>query len=353
MIDTNFWYKKKVFVTGHTGFKGSWLCIWLHSMGAIVKGYSLAPQIEPSLFEIANVFDLVESEINDIRDIVSLRASIEKFNPEIVFHLAAQPLVRESYVSPLNTYETNAMGTANLLESIRNCVSVKAIVNVTTDKCYENKEWHWGYRESDPMGGRDPYSSSKGCAELITASYRESFLRDRGVGVATARAGNVVGGGDWAADRLIPDIIKAVELGKPVTIRNPNSTRPWQHVLECISGYLILAERLYSDHLEFSSGWNFGPYDNDVRSVRWIVEKIKQWYPDLRWVLDEADQPHEASLLKLDISKATTLLGWKPSWSLEFTLEKIVQWNKFFLRGRNMQQCCINEIKEFSKHERG
>lgn len=349
MIHSEFWKGKRVFLTGHTGFKGSWLSTWLNSMDAVVKGYSLKPVTSPNLFEIADIERLVESDINDIRDYSALRSSILKFSPDIVFHMAAQPLVRASYEKPLETYETNVMGTANLLEAVRQCSSVRAVVNITTDKCYENNEWVWGYKETDPMGGRDPYSSSKGCSELVTASYRESFLKGANIGVATARAGNVIGGGDWAEDRLIPDILRAFEESKPVVIRNPKATRPWQHVLEPLSGYLILAEQLFKNPGEFSGAWNFGPYDRDVRRVDWILDQMTSLWPGASWRLDLDDNPHEAMLLKLDISKASAILGWMPTWPLNITLEKIVSWHKCWIEGADMRAACINEIDEFSK----
>lgn len=349
MINSEFWKGKKVFLTGHTGFKGSWLSIWLNSLDAIVKGYSLKPETNPNLFTIAGIEGLVETDINDIRDYSKLCTSILKFSPDIVFHMAAQPLVRTSYEKPLETYEANVMGTANLLEAVRQCPSVKAVVNITTDKCYENNEWVWGYKETDPMGGRDPYSSSKGCSELVTASYRESFLKHSNIGVATARAGNVIGGGDWAEDRLIPDILRSFEASKSVIIRNPDATRPWQHVLEPLSGYLVLAEQLFKNPGEFSEAWNFGPHDRDVRRVDWILDQMTSLWPNASWELDRDDNPHEAMLLKLDISKASAILGWEPKWGLNVTLGKIVRWHKRWIEGADMRVECINEINEFTK----
>lgn len=348
MINSEFWRGKKVFLTGHTGFKGSWLSIWLNSMGAIVKGYGLKPVTNPNLFTIAAIEDLIESDINDIRDYSVLCSSILEFSPDIVFHMAAQPIVRASYEKPLETYETNVMGTANLLEAVRQCSSVEAVVNITTDKCYENNEWVWGYKETDPMGGRDPYSSSKGCSELVTASYRQSFLSGVNIGVASARAGNVIGGGDWAEDRLIPDILRSFEASKSAIIRNPDATRPWQHVLEPLSGYLMLAEQLSISPGEFSGGWNFGPYDRDVRPVDWILDQMTTLWPGASWRLDQNDNPHEAMLLKLDISKASAILGWVPTWDLTVTLRKIVQWHKHWTEGADMRSECIKEINEFT-----
>lgn len=352
MVNSKFWKGKKVFLTGHTGFKGSWLSIWLNSMGAVVKGYALQSATNPSLFEIAGVRHLVESEINDIRDFSALSVSMLKFSPDIVFHMAAQPIVRASYEKPRETYETNVMGTVNLFEAVRQCSSVKAVVNITTDKCYENNEWVWGYKETDPMGGRDPYSSSKGCSELVTASYRESYLKVASVGIASARAGNVIGGGDWAADRLLPDILRAFEAPRPVIIRNPNATRPWQHVLEPLSGYLILAEQLFKTPGDFSEGWNFGPHDHDVQPVGWILDKMTTLWPGASWTLDQDDNPHEAMLLKLDISKASTFLAWTPTWDLTTTLSKIVRWHKRWIDGSDMRVECINEINEFTEDMR-
>jgi len=349
LINSEFWKGKKVFLTGHTGFKGSWLSIWLNLMGAVVKGYGLKPVTKTNLFTIAGIDCIVDSDINDIRNYSALCASILEFSPDIIFHMAAQPLVRTSYERPLETYQTNVIGTANLLEAARECPSLKAVVNITTDKCYENNEWVWGYKETDPMGGRDPYSCSKGCSELVTASYRESFLKGANIGVATARAGNVIGGGDWAKYRLIPDILRAFEESKPAVIRNPNATRPWQHVLEPLSGYLCLAEQLYKNPGGFSESWNFGPYDHDVRSVDWIMNHMISLWPGASWVPDQDDNPHEAMLLKLDISKAAAFLGWKPTWSLNFTLKKIVNWHKCWVEGVDMRTICIKEINEFSK----
>jgi len=349
MSKSSFWKNKKVFITGHTGFKGSWMSIWLNMLGANVKGYSLQPPSKPSLFEEANVSLLLNSEINDIRNFNNLNKSIQEFSPEIIFHMAAQPLVRASYNIPLETYETNVIGTANLLQAAVNSLSVKAIVNITTDKCYENLEIDIGYKETDRMGGRDPYSSSKGCAELVTSAYRESFLMPKNIGVASARAGNVIGGGDWAEDRLIPDILRAFKLNKPVIIRNPKATRPWQHVLEPLSGYLLLAEKLFYDPVRFSGGWNYGPCYDDVKSVDWILDYMSKLWPNSSWRLDSSINPHEANLLKLDISKAESQLNWIPTWNLETSLEKIVEWENLWDSGADMHRVCLSEIKQFIK----
>ena len=350
MNSSNFWKNKKVFLTGHTGFKGSWTALWLSHLGAKIKGYSLQSPTNPNLFKEADLKNLVESDINDIRDFESLRKSIKVFSPDIIFHMAAQPLVRASYRHPLETYETNVMGTANILQASLEANNCKAIVNITTDKCYENKEIDIAYKETDPMGGYDPYSSSKGCAELVTSAYRESFLKDKNIGIASVRAGNVIGGGDWAEDRLIPDVLRAFESNRPVIIRNPKATRPWQHVLEPISGYLLLAEKLYEKPSNFSEGWNFGPNYEDVKPVDYIVDFMTKLWPESRYELDLTDNPHEAMLLKLDISKVKERLNWKPVWNLNTSLKKIVQWhNAWSLKNINMQDYCINDINQYIK----
>jgi len=352
VVDSSFWNGKKVFLTGHTGFKGSWLSLWLQSLGAEVKGFALRPPTEPALFEEARVADGMESEIGDIRDLKAVMNSMTAFNPEILIHMAAQPLVRLSYREPVETYATNVMGTVHVLEAARQCSRLKAIVNVTTDKCYENKEWVWGYRENEPMGGHDPYSNSKGCSELVTAAYRDSFFNMPNMAaLASARAGNVIGGGDWAEDRLIPDILRAFEKNRPVTIRNPSATRPWQHVLEPISGYLILAERLFKEGTTYAEGWNFGPRDEDVKPVEWILNHlVGHWGADARWQLDANPQPHEAQLLKLDISKATAKLKWQPRWSLAETLDSIIDWHKCWLSNGNIRQVTLEQIAAYQAH---
>lgn len=348
-VSSAFWQGKKVFLTGHTGFKGSWLSLWLQRMGAQVKGFALQPPTTPALFNEANVATGMESEIGDIRDLAAITASMTAFNPDILIHMAAQPLVRLSYREPVETYATNLMGTVHVLEAARRCSNLRAIVNVTTDKCYENREWEWGYRENEPMGGHDPYSNSKGCSELVTAAYRRSFFNTPNTAaLASARAGNVIGGGDWADDRLIPDILRAFEKQQPVIIRNPLATRPWQHVLEPLSGYLILAEKLYSEGAAFAQGWNFGPRDEDVQPVEWILDHmVVHWGQGASWHLDTDPQPHEAELLKLDISKARARLHWQPQWSLAHTLDTIVDWHRAWLNGEDIRQATLAQIAQY------
>ena len=349
MIDRAFWQGKRVFLTGHTGFKGSWLSLWLVSLGAEVKGYALSPPTSPSLFNEAEVGKVIDSKIGDIRDQDTLHESMFEFDPDILIHMAAQPLVRYSYDAPIETYEVNVIGTAKVLEVARSCPNLKAIVNITTDKCYENDGRQYGYKESDPMGGYDPYSSSKGCAELVTSSYRSSFFQDQGVGLASVRAGNVIGGGDWADNRLIPDILRSFEKSETVVIRNPGATRPWQHVLEPLSGYLILAEKLYKNQKEYAEGWNFGPNENDVKPVDWILDKMISKWPGSSWELDKNISPHEVDFLKLNITKAKLRLNWNPTWNLNQTLEKIVYWHKAWLNKEDMQAACLSEIEEYTK----
>ena len=350
-----FWQGKRVFLTGHTGFKGGWLTLWLNAMGARVTGYSLAPETEPNLFTRADVGNGIDSIIGDIRDAANLRGAMERARPDVVIHMAAQPLVRESYLRPVETYETNVMGTINVLEAMRSVSTVRAAVMVTTDKCYENREWEWGYRENEPMGGYDPYSSSKACAELVTSAYRNSFFNpakyaEHGVAIASARAGNVIGGGDWAADRLIPDIVRAIRRDEAVKVRSPHAIRPWQHVLEPLAGYLALAERLYTDGTEFASAWNFGPHDSDARPVEYIVdEMVRQWGDGASWRLDTDLHPHEATYLKLDCSKARARLNWHPRWNLKTALEHIVSWYKAEARGEDMRAFTLNQIDRFSR----
>lgn len=354
-MQADFWKNKKVFLTGHTGFKGSWLSLWLQSLGAEVTGYALNPPTKPSLFEVANVGNAMTSIIGDIRDLDALQAAMKKANPDIVIHMAAQPLVRYSYANPVETYATNVMGTVHLFEAIRKCQNVRSVVNITTDKCYDNREWDWGYRENEPMGGYDPYSNSKGCAELVTSAYRSSFFnpenyRDHGVALASVRAGNVIGGGDWAQDRLVPDTIGAYSEGRPVVIRNPHAIRPWQHVMEPLSGYLLLAEQLYEEGPRYAEGWNFGPNDADAKPVNWIVEKLATlWGEGASWSIDTGQHPHEANYLKLDISKAKNQLGWQPKLNLGEALELIVDWYRAHGAGQGMQEVVLGQIQHYSK----
>ncbi len=347
-IDSIFWKNKKVFITGHTGFKGSWLTTWMKMLGANVKGYSLSPNTNPNLYDISNAHKSISSEFADIRDIKSFESSFHKFKPEIVFHLAAQPLVRYSYDHPRETYEVNLMGTLNLLDIIKKTDYVKSVVLVTTDKCYENKEWTYGYREIDPMGGFDPYSSSKGCCELLISSYRRSFFNKKNSpNIASVRAGNVIGGGDWSADRLIPDIINSIIKNKQIILRNPNSTRPWQHVLEPLSGYILLAQKLFNNS-DYAEAWNFGPHADDCKSVSWITEKIiNLWGYDQFWTSDKLKHPHEANYLKLDISKAMNKLSWYPKLKLEKALDMLIKWHKSYLKNENMEEVMKNQINEY------
>ena len=350
-VDSNFWKDKKVYLTGHTGFKGSWLSLWLQNMGALVKGYSLDVNTKPALFSQANVAEEMKSEIGDIRNLEQLTNSMVSFSPDILIHMAAQPLVRLSYQEPVDTYTTNVIGTVNVLEAARKCTNLKAILSVTTDKCYENMERERGYRENEPMGGHDPYSSSKGCAELVTSAYKRSFFSSENTAsLASARAGNVIGGGDWAEDRLIPDILRAFEKSESVVIRNPLSTRPWQHVLEPLSGYLVLAQELFLNGDEFAEGWNFGPKDEDCKPVSWILdEMVNNWGNNSSWSLDKNNNPHEAGFLKLDCSKASSRLKWKPKWNLQLTLNSIVDWHQVYIDGGDLKKQCLKEINTYSK----
>ncbi|WP_235587855.1 CDP-glucose 4,6-dehydratase [Sphingopyxis sp. H115] len=344
---------KRILVTGHTGFKGSWLSLWLEKLGANVAGYSLAPPTEPAMFDLCNIADGMDHRIGDIRDTASLDSFVAQVRPDVVFHLAAQPIVRQSYADPIETVTTNIVGTANVLEAVRRLDAPCAVVVVTSDKCYENREWIWGYREDDPMGGHDPYSMSKGATELVVASWRNSFFGpDSGVMLASGRAGNVIGGGDWAKDRIVPDCIRAFSEGRQVELRNPGATRPWQHVLEPLGGYLLLAERLLSDDArDYCSGWNFGPGADDIQPVSQIVRQIaEKWGGDASWSMSEGVHPKEAALLSLNCDKAAGLLHWKPCWHLEELAEKTVDWYRQWLRDpAGLQQVTLDQIGAFEK----
>ena len=344
------WRGRRVFLTGHTGFKGGWLALWLHRLGADVTGFSLPPPTEPSLFEEARVGECVTHVEGDIRDMAAVRSAMETARPEIVFHLAAQPLVRLSYDQPVETYATNVMGTVHLLEAARHVGGVAGIVCITTDKCYDNREQLWPYRETDAMGGHDPYSSSKGCAELVIAAYRKSYFAACGVAVASVRAGNVIGGGDFANDRLVPDLVRAFERNEAPSIRFPDAVRPWQHVLEALGGYLMIAERLAAGESRFAEAWNFGPAEGDARPVSWIVERLRAAWGDhsaapVAW---RGETPHEAALLRLDISKARAILGWSPSLPLDDALDWIVAWHKSVTAGEDAQAVTLAQIDAYA-----
>jgi CDP-glucose 4,6-dehydratase len=360
MVDFNFWRNKKVFITGHTGFKGSWLCLWLHSMGAKVTGYSMKPPTDPSLFELCNIDEIVSSYVADVRNKEQMIRALLDSTPDIVVHMAAQPLVRESYKNPVETFEINIMGTVNVLEAVRNAVKegvpIQAVLNVTTDKCYHNFEWSWGYRESDRLGGHDPYSNSKACSELITDSYRNAFFNSKnyethGVALATARAGNVIGGGDWATDRLIPDCIRSILMGDIVKIRFPKALRPWQHVLEPLHGYLLLLQKLAEEGPEFAEAWNFGPNENDIRTVEGLVKQYcEKWGRNATYEIEHnQNNPVEASILKLDCSKAKYRLGWSPVWDLDTAVDKIIEWTRAYKEKQDPREICLKQIAEYVK----
>lgn len=344
------WRGRRVFVTGHTGFKGSWLALWLHKLGAKVTGFALPPPTDPSLFSAARLDELITHVEGDVRDLVAVTAAMAAARPEVVFHLAAQPLVRLSYDQPVETYAVNVMGTVHVLEAVRRLGGVGAAICITTDKCYENREWVWPYRETDPMGGYDPYSSSKGAAELAIAAYRRSFFRNGATGVASVRAGNVIGGGDWAADRLIPDLVRAFEAGVAPEIRSPNAVRPWQHVLEALGGYLLIAERLMAGEHAFADAWNFGPADDDARPVSWIVDRMRAAWGNAAAAAVPfiGSVPHEAGLLRLDCSKARAMLGWRPALGLDATLQWIVDWHKAVADGVDARDVTSSQIMNYS-----
>ncbi|MBY6266509.1 CDP-glucose 4,6-dehydratase (plasmid) [Azospirillum sp. 412522] len=355
MPNPSFWAGKRVLVTGHTGFKGAWLSLWLLRMGAKPSGLALEPPTDPSLFSLAGLDRRMESHIGDIRDPAAVDAAVRAADPEILLHMAAQPLVRLSYDEPVETFATNVMGTVHVLEAARRAPSLRSIVVVTSDKCYENREWPWPYRETEPMGGHDPYSASKGCTELAAAAWRRSYFKKSGAALATVRAGNVIGGGDWALDRLIPDCMRALMNGRSVAVRNPHAIRPWQHVLEPLAGYLTLAEALHTDadaarRAELEDGWNFGPADSDARPVSWIVSRVvERWGDDAAWDLVGGDHPHEATHLRVDSSKARSRLGWEPRLDLSGCLDWTVEWFRRYQAGEGAEAITLDQIARYEQ----
>lgn len=353
MLNRSFWPNRRVFITGHTGFKGSWLSIWLDAMGARVTGYALDPPTEPSLFEQARVGECVRSIHGDVRDFARLRSAMAECEPEVVIHMAAQSVVRYGYEEPIETYSTNVMGTVHLLEAVRQLKRPCVVVNVTSDKCYENQEWIWGYRESDALGGHDPYSNSKGCAELVTSAYRDSYFSpdlfsQHGVALASVRAGNAIGGGDWTSNQLIPDLIRAFLDRRPCRIRNPSAVRPWQFVLTPLHGYLLLCEKLAEEGPRFASGWNFGPAETDAKPVSWIADKLAtQWGDGASWTRDGAAHPAEAQMLRLDISKSRVGLDWHPVLRLDQSLVWIIEWYREFQAGKDLQSLTRRQIERY------
>lgn len=349
-VDPGFWAGRRVLITGHTGFKGAWLSIWLQSLGAVVTGLANGVPTEPSLYALARVSESMEGELEiDIRDFDALADGVRRAAPEVVIHMAAQSIVRRSFVDPRETYETNVIGTVNVLDAVRLADGVRVVVNVTSDKCYENREWDWGYREDDSLGGFDPYSSSKACAELVTAAFRRSFFEADAAGprLVSVRAGNVIGGGDWGEDRLLADAMRSALSGEPLRVRNPYAVRPWQYVLNPLSGYLVLAQAVW-DSPAFATAWNFGPADEEARSVEWIVERVRQLWPDkLRWEHDAGPRPHEASYLRVDSSRARARLDWRPTWNLEDALQRTVAWYEAFAGGADVPATTLEQVKEF------
>jgi CDP-glucose 4,6-dehydratase len=348
IVEPRFWRGRRVLLTGHTGFKGAWLSLWLQRMGAELTGLSVGVPTEPSLYQLARVGEGLTTVDADVRDFDAVARAVAEARPEVVIHMAAQSLVRRSFSDPRGTYETNVMGTVNVLEAVRVGGGARVVVNVTSDKCYENREWEWGYREYEPKGGHDPYSNSKGCAELVTDAFRRSFFAvDGETRLASARAGNVIGGGDWGEDRLIPDIMRGALAGAPILIRNPEAIRPWQHVLNPLSGYLILAQALWDD-ATLADGWNFGPTDEDARPVRWIADRLSELWPDeLDWRIDEGPHPHEARYLKLDSSRARARLRWAPRLDLGQALEAIVAWYRALRENADMREVTARQIESF------
>lgn len=352
MLDLSFFMDKKIFITGHTGFKGSWLCKMLTMAGAEVTGYSLEPSTDPSLFEIAGIGKKITSVIGDISDYEKLKSAFDNAQPEIVLHLAAQPLVRDSYKDPAYTYRTNVMGTVNILECVRNSNCVRSFLNVTTDKVYKNREWEWGYRENEELDGYDPYSNSKSCSELVTHSYKNSFFSDREVAISTARAGNVIGGGDFATDRIIPDCVRSAQKGEDIIVRNPDSTRPYQHVLEPLCAYLMIVQKQYVDS-SYAGYYNVGPDEVDCFQTGALVDLfVKHWNGTIKWINQSDGGPHEANFLKLDCSKLKSVFGWKPTWNLNTAIEKTVEWTKAWQNGEDVNACMERQIREFLHIER-
>lgn len=356
-MNKEFWQGKKVFITGHTGFKGGWLTAWLKLLGASVTGYSLEPQKKPNLFELASIGEGIYSVIGNILDASRLYECMKSQRPDIVLHLAAQPLVHYSYQNPVETYSVNVIGTANVLEAIRSIDSVRAVVVVTSDKCYENREWVWGYREQDAMGGYDPYSSSKGCTELVAASYRRSYFNvnqfdKHRVALATVRAGNVIGGGDWADARLVPDLVRSFIKREVTQIRNPSACRPWQHVLDVLYGYLMLTEKLWDSGVDFAEAWNFGPSEENIKSVGWVADRaVEIWGEGVKWSLGDNQFNHEAKILKLDCNKSRALLGWSSKMSINDALENTFEWYKQYHQEKDMQAFTHQQIKQYESRE--
>ena len=351
-INSSFWRGRSVFLTGHTGFKGGWMAMWLTKMGAKVHGYSLEPPTTPNFFSTTKLEErLTSSTIDNIQNYSSLKSAISFAKPSIIIHMAAQPLVRQSYITPIETLKTNVIGTANLLEVVREIKGIEAIVNITTDKVYENKEQLKPYAESEKLGGYDPYSASKACAELVSTAYRNSFLKENDIKIATVRAGNVIGGGDWAIDRLIPDFFRAIDAGKKLMIRNPDSVRPWQHVLEPLSGYLLLAEKMVTDGHSFAEAWNFGPKKNDLKTVSWMINYLVKKIPNAKWEIDKAKQPHEAKLLLLDSNKAKSKLGWMQKLSLDIAIDKTIEWHEAWKDNQPMEKISISQINFYEEFQ--
>jgi CDP-glucose 4,6-dehydratase len=347
-VNSKFWKGRSVFLTGHTGFKGGWLALWLTKMGANVYGYSFEAPTNPSFFNVINLETKIQNSTKgDIRNLSELKNSIQEARPSVIFHMAAQPLVRQSYNDPIETFTTNIIGTINVFEAAKKVETVEAIVNVTTDKCYENQESDRPYQETDRLGGYDPYSSSKACSEIITSAYRNSFLSANGIKLASARAGNVIGGGDWATDRLIPDFFRSIDNNKILSVRSPQAVRPWQHVLDPLSGYLMLAEKLVINGDNFAEAWNFGPEQSDAKTVFWVLDRLSEKFSNAKWQAERTKQPHEANMLKLDISKAKLKLGWIPQWSLETAIDNTIKWYQAFKENENMIEFSIKQIKAY------